>query len=140
MRPTCSHSNNRHRQAPSLKMEIQAVRTHTDMCRLCLFSLEAGRLSERPNKIGGFVVQGILRFTHLLSCRKSIADLPYKDNRKFAQSAGCAGINQLLVIFFMGLVPLSARTKLQWKIFSTCCGTVGFRPGRHQCPHSVKYD
>lgn len=111
---TCFLSNNRHRQAPSLKTEIQAVRTHTDMCTDRAYSsLEVGRPSERPNKIGGFVVQGILRFTHPLSCRRPIAGLPYKDNGISAQSAGCGGINQLLVKFFTGSVRFSSRTKLR---------------------------
>lgn len=96
--------------------------------RPCLFSLEVGHSSKWPNKIGGFVVQGILRFTHLLSCCKPIAGLPYKDNRKFAQSAGCGWINQLLVKFFMGLFPYFRRQNYRSGIFFPCCGAIGFWP------------
>lgn len=90
-------------------------------------SLEAGRLSGRPNKIGGFVVQGILRFTHLLSCYRPITDLPYKGNRNFTQSAGCDDTNQLLVKFFIRLVLLYSKAKLQRKILFPSFNKIGFR-------------
>ena len=58
----CFHQNNRHRQAP-LRIMKNKQSAHTNVCRPCSCSPLRIRLYSR-DKIGGFVVQGILRFTN----------------------------------------------------------------------------
>ena len=61
---TASHPyNNRHRQAPSTHTDKQAVRTIGG--EQCLIILVYTSSAKHPNKIGGFVVRGLLNSTIL---------------------------------------------------------------------------
>ena len=66
------HTNNRHRQAPRTHTDKQAVRTHNGYANRAYSSLVyTDPPEEGQNKIGGFVVWGILRFTLIISRNSS---------------------------------------------------------------------
>lgn len=66
------HTNNRHRQAPRTHTDKQAVRTHNGYANRAYSSLVyVDPPEEGQNKIGGFVVWGILRFTLIISRNSS---------------------------------------------------------------------
>ena len=72
---TTSHPyNTRHRQAPSTHTDKQAVRTIGG--EQCLIILVYTSSAKHPNKIGGFVVRGLLSSTILcISHRKHTSKL-----------------------------------------------------------------
>ena len=74
MRTASYPYNNRHRQAPSTHTDKQAVRTIGG--EQCLIILVYTSSAKHPNKIGGFVVRGLLSSTILcISHRKHTSKL-----------------------------------------------------------------
>lgn len=96
--------------------------------------------SRLPNKIGGFVVQGILRFTYLISCCKPVTGLPYKDNRKFAQIRKVRGGEFTCLLSFSYGFSLFLGQRYRRRFLDRVSARSGFCEAYRKTGHSVKYD